>query len=228
MYLRDKSIVQVARLPIAESLSFFRDMHLHERERDIAGELLQEIRTRLGFLDRVGLGYIDLERRAATLSGGEAQRIRLASQIGSGLTGVLYLLDEPTIGLHPRDNARLLDALNSLKDLGNTIVLVEHDRDTLEGADHIVDLGPGAGSEGGNLVAAGMPSQLGNGRQSLTSAYLRGELHIPVPASRRKSVAAGNSWCAVRASTTSKISTCPSRSAASCASPASRGRASPR
>jgi excinuclease ABC subunit A len=186
VYLRDKSIVQVARLPISESLSFFRDMHLHQRERDIAGELLQEIRTRLGFLERVGLGYIDLERRAATLSGGEAQRIRLASQIGSGLTGVLYLLDEPTIGLHPRDNARLLDALNSLKDLGNTIVLVEHDRDTLEGADHIVDLGPGAGSEGGNLVAAGMPSQLGNGRQSLTSAYLRGELHIPVPVSRRK------------------------------------------
>ena len=187
VHLRDKSIVQVARLPIAESLSFFRDLHLHERERDIAGELLQEIRTRLGFLERVGLGYIDLERRAATLSGGEAQRIRLASQIGSGLTGVLYLLDEPTIGLHPRDNARLLDALKSLKDLGNTVVLVEHDRDTLEGADHIIDLGPGAGSEGGNLVAAGVPSQLGNGRQSLTSAYLRGELHIPVPASRRKS-----------------------------------------
>ena len=186
VYLRDKSIVEVVRLPIAESLPLFMDMHLDEREREIAGELLQEIRTRLGFLERVGLGYIDLERRAATLSGGEAQRIRLASQIGSGLTGVLYLLDEPTIGLHPRDNRRLLSALKDLKELGNTVVLVEHDRETLEEADHIVDLGPGAGSEGGELVAIGAPDKLGKSAQSRTSAYLRGELHIALPEHRRK------------------------------------------
>jgi excinuclease ABC subunit A len=185
VYLRGKGIVETTRLPIAESLPFFQDMTLDEREREIAGELLQEIRNRLGFLDRVGLGYIDLERRAATLSGGEAQRIRLASQIGSGLTGVLYLLDEPTIGLHPRDNRRLLAALKDLKDLGNTVVLVEHDRETLEQADHIIDLGPGAGNEGGELVATGAPAKLGKGR-SRTSAYLRNELHIPIPTSRRK------------------------------------------
>ena len=188
VYLRDKTIVDLTRLPIGESLPFFIDMDLDQHEQEVAGELLQEIRTRLGFLERVGLGYIDLERRAATLSGGESQRIRLASQIGSGLTGVLYLLDEPTIGLHPRDNRRLLTALKDLKDLGNTVVLVEHDRETLEEADHIVDLGPGAGNEGGELVASGAPKKLGKG-QSRTSAYLRDELHIPVPTSRRKTKA---------------------------------------
>ena len=186
VYLRDKTIVEITRLPVAQSLPFFADMQLEQREQEIAGELLQEIRTRLGFLHRVGLGYINLERRAATLSGGEAQRIRLASQIGSGLTGVLYLLDEPTIGLHPRDNRRLLDALKDLKELGNTVVLVEHDRETLEEADHIIDLGPGAGSEGGELVAVGAPSKLGKDTRSHTSAYLRDELHISIPPSRRK------------------------------------------
>ena len=188
VYLRDKTIVDIARLPIGESLPFFMDMELDQREQKIAGELLQEIRTRLGFLERVGLGYIDLERRAATLSGGESQRIRLASQIGSGLTGVLYLLDEPTIGLHQRDNRRLLNALKDLKNLGNTVVLVEHDRETLEEADHIIDLGPGAGNEGGELVASGAPKELDKG-QSRTGAYLRDELHIPVPANRRKTKA---------------------------------------
>ena len=186
VYLRDKSIVEITRIPIEQSLLFFSEMQLEQREQEVAGELLQEIRTRLGFLERVGLGYIYLERRAATLSGGEAQRIRLASQIGSGLTGVLYLLDEPTIGLHPRDNRRLLDALKDLKDLGNTVVLVEHDRETLEEADHIIDLGPGAGSEGGELVATGAPKKLGKATRSYTSAYLRDELQIPVPPNRRK------------------------------------------
>ena len=187
VYLRGKSIVEITRLPITESLAFFREVQPDEREQEIAGELLQEVRTRLDFLERVGLGYIDLERRAATLSGGESQRIRLASQIGSGLTGVLYLLDEPTIGLHPRDNRRLLDALKDLKDLGNTVVLVEHDRSTLDEADHIIDLGPGAGSEGGHLVAYGAPAEFGKGTPSHTGAYLRDELHIPIPTKRRKS-----------------------------------------
>ncbi len=186
VYLRERGIAEIARLPIAESLPFFAEMALDEREAEIAGELLQEIRTRLGFLERVGLGYIALDRRASTLSGGEAQRIRLASQIGSGLTGVLYLLDEPTIGLHPRDNRRLLDALAALRDLGNTLVVVEHDRETLQQADYIVDIGPGAGSEGGEVVASGPPALVRESPTSQTGAYLRDELHIEVPTQRRK------------------------------------------
>jgi len=184
--LRGRTIVDVARLPIREILDFFQSLDLEERETEMAGELLLEIRTRLRFLDQVGLGYVDLARRAATLSGGEAQRIRLASQIGSGLTGVLYLLDEPTIGLHPRDNRRLLDALRDLRELGNTLVLVEHDRETLEEADHIIDLGPGAGTEGGRLIAAGSPAELRRSRQSKTGAYLADRLRIAPPKQRRK------------------------------------------
>ncbi len=187
VYLRERSIIDLVRLPIGECQPFFADIILSEREQGIAGELLQEIRTRLGFLDRVGLGYIALNRRAATLSGGEAQRIRLASQIGSGLTGVLYLLDEPTIGLHPRDNRRLLAALKDLKDLGNTLIVVEHDRETLEEADYIIDIGPGAGNEGGEVVASGTPQQVRRAsKRSHTSAYLRDELFIAVPKKRRK------------------------------------------
>jgi len=184
--LRRATIVDLVCMPIAESLAFFTALALDERETEVAGELLQEIRTRLRFLDRVGLGYVTLERRAATLSGGEAQRIRLASQIGSGLTGVLYLLDEPTIGLHPRDNRRLLAALQDLKTLDNTVVVVEHDRETLEAADHIVDLGPGAGAEGGEVVATGTTPKLSRARASRTGAYLRGQLRIPVPGRRRR------------------------------------------
>ena len=189
------TIVDLARQPITECLEFFDHLELDERETAIAGELLAEVRNRLRFLDRVGLGYITLDRRAATLSGGEAQRIRLAGQIGSGLTGVLYLLDEPTIGLHPRDNRRLLGALEDLRNLGNTVVVVEHDRDTLEGADHIIDIGPGAGSEGGHVVGSGTPKQLsaaptGKGKaansNSRTAAFLRGELAIEIPPKRRK------------------------------------------
>lgn len=191
--LRDCTIVDLQRQPITECLSFFDGLDLDEREAAVAGELLAEVRNRLNFLDRVGLGYVTLDRRAATLSGGEAQRIRLAGQIGSGLTGVLYLLDEPTIGLHPRDNRRLLGALEELRDLGNTVVVVEHDRDTLEGADHIVDIGPGAGSEGGRIVAEGTPAELiraqrkpGTDNPSRTSAYLQGQLSIDVPSKRRR------------------------------------------
>jgi len=191
--LRDTTIIDVLRWPIADNLHFFETLELDEREAEMSGELLEEIRTRLRFLERVGLGYIALDRRAGTLSGGEAQRIRLAGQIGSGLTGVLYLLDEPTIGLHHRDNARLLRALEELRDLGNTLVVVEHDRETLEMADHIIDIGPGAGSEGGEIVANGSPAELvkspvavENGR-SKTVSYMRGQLSIPIPKRRRGS-----------------------------------------
>ena len=183
--LRELTVGALVQQPVEANLRFFNDLQLDQREAEVAGELLQEIRVRLGFLQRVGLGYVTLERRAGTLSGGEAQRIRLASQIGSGLTGVLYLLDEPTIGLHPRDNRRLLEALQHLKGLGNTVVLVEHDRETLEEADYIVDLGPGAGRAGGEVVAAGPPQRLGRFKGSKTGAYLGGKLHIPVPEQRR-------------------------------------------
>ena len=187
--LRGTGIAELTRLPIERTARFFDLLGLDEREKEVAGELLNEVRIRLRFLERVGLGYVSLGRRAGTLSGGEAQRIRLAGQIGSGLTGVLYLLDEPTIGLHPRDNRRLLAALAELRDLGNTVVLVEHDRDTLEKADHIVDLGPGAGNEGGHLVASGSPRQLARRRRSgksRTADFLRGSLSIPVPGKRRR------------------------------------------
>jgi len=199
VHLRNVTIVDLQRRPITECLAFFDEMDLSDREAEIAGELLQEVQSRLRFLERVGLGYVTLERRAATLSGGEAQRIRLAGQIGSGLTGVLYLLDEPTIGLHPRDNDRLLDALGDLRDLGNTLVVVEHDRDTMARADYIVDMGPGAGVGGGQVVANGTPAQLSRytrkGKpkpvspdkvKSRTSAFLRGQLVIGIPEKRRK------------------------------------------
>ncbi len=184
--LREATIVDLVRRPIAASRRFFAALELSRREAEMAAELLQEIRTRLNFLDQVGLGYIGLDRRLSTLSGGEAQRIRLASQIGSGLTGVLYLLDEPTIGLHPRDHRRLLGALRDLKQLGNTVVVVEHDRETLEEADFIVDLGPGAGRQGGEVVACGSPRKLRLSKSSKTGAYLRGELRIARPPVRRR------------------------------------------
>ena len=189
--LGDVGIAHLLHLPLEESLEFFEELALDERQIDVAGDLLSETRSRLRFLERVGLGYISLDRRTGSLSGGEAQRIRLASQIGSGLTGVLYLLDEPTIGLHPRDTRRLLDALEELRDLGNTVVVVEHDRDTLKAADFLIDMGPGAGPEGGEVVASGEPRKLsGTSRRaastdSKTIPFLRGELSIPVPKSRR-------------------------------------------
>ena len=184
--LRGVTIVDLVHRPIAAGLRFFAALELSRREAETAADLLVEIRTRLNFLEQVGLGYIALDRRLATLSGGEAQRIRLASQIGSGLTGVLYLLDEPTIGLHPRDNRRLLGALRDLKQLGNTVVVVEHDRETLEEADFIVDLGPGAGRQGGEVVACGSPRKLRGARDSKTGAYLRGQLQIARPPVRRR------------------------------------------
>ncbi len=179
-----RTLQDLTESPIAELRSWFDELMLTERDAEAAGEVTKEIRNRLRFLDDVGLGYLTLGRRAPTLSGGEAQRIRLASQIGSGLTGVLYVLDEPTIGLHQRDNRRLLDALQRLRDLGNTLIVVEHDRDTLEAADHILDFGPGAGSEGGHLVASGRPSKLPMKAGSLTARYLKHRLAIDVPQRR--------------------------------------------
>ena len=151
----------------------------------MAGEVLREISSRLKFLVDVGLDYLTLARQGPTLSGGEAQRIRLASQIGSGLTGVLYVLDEPTIGLHPRDNERLLVALQNLRDLGNTLVLVEHDREVIAAADYLLDFGPGAGDHGGEITASGTPKQVTKNPDSLTGKYLSGKLAIPVPTNRR-------------------------------------------
>ena len=179
------SIMDVCGLSVEKADDFFTTLKLTEFEQKIAVEVVKEIRARLGFLKNVGLGYLTLDRESGTLSGGEAQRIRLATQIGAALVGVLYVLDEPSIGLHQRDNDRLLATLKGLRDLGNTVLVVEHDADTIRAADYILDLGPGAGVHGGELVAAGaLPEILAN-RKSLTGQYLTGELSIPVPKKRR-------------------------------------------
>jgi excinuclease ABC subunit A len=179
------SIAEFTGMPITRALETARKFELTERERQIAARIVEEIQNRSQFLCAVGLGYLSLDRSAATLSGGEAQRIRLATQIGSKLRGVLYVLDEPSIGLHPRDNSRLLETLERLRDLGNTVLVVEHDAETIERADYVVDLGPGAGRLGGELVAAGPPSAIRNNPASLTGQYLSGALEIPTPAHRR-------------------------------------------
>ncbi len=176
---------QISRWPLGQALGFFKDLALSADEQHIAGDLLREVRDRLKFLVDVGLDYLSLARGTPTLSGGESQRIRLASQIGSGLTGVLYVLDEPTIGLHPRDNTRLLGALRHLRDLGNTLVLVEHDREIIEAADHLVDFGPGSGESGGEITASGRPAKVKSSAKSLTGAYLSSRCAIPVPEERR-------------------------------------------
>ncbi|MBI3015105.1 MAG: excinuclease ABC subunit UvrA, partial [Candidatus Tectomicrobia bacterium] len=179
------SIGQICRLSLAGALEFFQDVPMTALEAEISRRVLKEIRDRLGFMVNVGLGYLTLDRAAGTLSGGEAQRIRLATQIGSGLVGVLYILDEPSIGLHPRDNRRLLETLKSLRDLGNTVIVVEHDRDTILSADTIIDLGPGAGIQGGYLVACGSPAEILRHPDSLTGHFLSGRRQIPVPLRRR-------------------------------------------
>ncbi len=184
--LNGLGIHDVNRLSIGSALEFFDGLTLEKRESEIARPILKEVRERLRFLVNVGLDYLTLDRQAGTLAGGEAQRIRLATQIGSQLVGVLYILDEPSIGLHQRDNRRLLETLEQLRDLGNTVIVVEHDRDTIERADHIVDLGPGAGRHGGEVVAAGSPAQVRRVKKSLTGRYLAGELSIPLPAGRRE------------------------------------------
>jgi excinuclease ABC subunit A len=184
--VKDFSIAEFTALPVARALRTLGNWEFHDRERQIAGRVLDEIRRRLEFLSEVGLDYLSLDRSAATISGGEAQRIRLATQIGSKLRGVLYVLDEPSIGLHPRDNGRLLQTLTRLRDLGNTVVVVEHDAETIERADYVIDLGPGAGRLGGSLVAAGAPEAIAKNENSLTGRYLSGSLEIPVPPERRK------------------------------------------
>ncbi len=180
-----KNIIEMTRLSIAAAEEFFKNMKLEEKELHVAKQILKEINARLGFMKNVGLGYLSLDRMSGTLSGGEAQRIRLATQIGAGLMGVLYVLDEPSIGLHQRDNEKLLDALIALKDLGNTLIVVEHDEATMMRADHLVDLGPGAGKHGGRIVASGTPAEVMEHPESLTGRYLRGDLKIEIPAKRR-------------------------------------------
>ena len=182
----DKNIAQLSSMTVLEAGQFFSTLDLPEPGASIAKPIMREVGTRLGFLENVGLDYLTLDRSANTLSGGEAQRIRLATQVGSGLTGVLYVLDEPSIGLHPRDNARLLKTLLSLRDLGNTLIVVEHDEETMRAADYIVDLGPGAGIHGGEVVAASEPESFLKNKASLTAAYLRGDKYIETPSKRRE------------------------------------------
>jgi excinuclease ABC subunit A len=179
-----RDLVEVSALPVNRALEWFSQLELSDRDAEIADKILREVRDRLGFLVSVGLDYLTLNRMAGTLSGGESQRIRLATQVGSKLMGVLYVLDEPSIGLHQRDNRRLLDTLKGMRDLGNTVVVVEHDEETIGEADWIIDLGPGAGRHGGRVVASGPPSSLAEVEESLTGAYLCGRRSIPVPVKR--------------------------------------------
>ncbi len=183
--LGDRSIADIAAMSIADCATFLRELELDDRQRMIAERVLKEVNARLGFLLDVGLDYLSLDRAAATLAGGEAQRIRLATQIGSGLVGVLYVLDEPSIGLHQRDNRRLIETLVRLRDLGNTLIVVEHDEDTIHQADWVVDIGPGAGEHGGQVVVSGTVKDLLESKDSITGAYLSGRRQIEVPAIRR-------------------------------------------
>jgi excinuclease ABC subunit A len=198
------SIMDVCALSVEKADEFFDTLKLTEFERKIAGEVIKEIRARLGFLKNVGLGYLTLDRESGTLSGGEAQRIRLATQIGAALVGVLYVLDEPSIGLHQRDNDRLLATLKGLRDLGNTVLVVEHDADTIRAADYILDLGPGAGVHGGELVAAGtLPDILANPK-SLTGRYLTGDMNIPVP-KKRNAPSEEKGWLEIEGATENNL-----------------------
>ncbi|MCH3968704.1 MAG: excinuclease ABC subunit UvrA [Atopobiaceae bacterium] len=182
----DRNIDEVCRMSCRESLDFFENLELSERQLVIGGPIVKEIRARLAFMVDVGLDYLTLARASRSLSGGEAQRIRLATQIGAGLMGVLYVLDEPSIGLHQRDNDRLIKTLERLRDMGNTVIVVEHDEDTIRAADYVIDMGPGAGERGGKVVAAGTPAQIMASPESLTGAYLRGDRLIRLPDKRRK------------------------------------------
>ncbi len=182
---RELTIAELVAMPLGELLSTLQGWKLDRREQKIAGELIREIVGRLSFLVEVGLDYLSLGRAANSLSGGEAQRIRLAGQLGSGLCGVLYVLDEPTIGLHPRDNYRLVNALHRLRDLGNTLIVVEHDRDVIASSDSLCDFGPGSGYEGGQIVAQGTPAQIGRSKTSITGPFLSGKKAIPIPKNRR-------------------------------------------
>ena len=222
----DRNVWDISTLSITDALGWATNLTrtLTERERTIAQQLLKEIVARLGFLVDVGLDYLTLDRTSVTLSGGEAQRIRLATQIGTTLMGVLYILDEPSIGLHQRDNAKLIATLTRLRDLGNTVLVVEHDEETIRTADWVVDIGPGAGEHGGEIIANGTLEAVLAEPRSITGAFLRGDRSVAIPKTRRK----GNAKtlpCAGLASTTFRASTSRSRSARSWPSPASRGAA---
>lgn len=184
--IADKNIYQITDMSIVKLKKFLDELELTDRQKFIGAEILKEIKARIQFLMDVGLDYLSLSRATGTLSGGEAQRIRLATQIGSGLVGVAYILDEPSIGLHQRDNDKLLGTLIHLRDLGNSVIVVEHDEDTMRAADYIVDIGPGAGRNGGEVVATGTAADIMACKDSLTGAYLSGRIKIPVPAKRRK------------------------------------------
>ncbi len=181
----DKNIAQITRMSIKLALAYFSELELSAKDMQVGREVIKEIMRRLGFLNSVGLDYLTLDRTTETLAGGEEQRVRLATQIGSGLVGVLYILDEPSIGLHYRDNKRLLATLRELRDIGNTVLVVEHDAETILSADHIIDLGPGAGEQGGQVVATGTPTEIQNNRRSITGRYLKGTEKIALPAERR-------------------------------------------
>ena len=185
--INDLHVGQVVQMSIKEALEWIKSVpeSLTKQKNTIALAILKEIRERLGFLVNVGLNYLTLSRFSGTLSGGESQRIRLASQIGSGLTGVLYVLDEPSIGLHQRDNGRLLETLKNLRDQGNTVIVVEHDEEAVRSADYVLDIGPGAGVHGGQIIAKGTPAQIIKNKKSITGQYLSGKKCIPVPAHRR-------------------------------------------
>ena len=184
VFIQQKNIADVSALSIGDAARFFNTLKLKGKRGKIANKILKEVNARLGFLVNVGLNYLNLARSAETLSGGEAQRIRLASQIGSGLVGVMYILDEPSIGLHQRDNQRLLETLTSLRDLGNTVIVVEHDEEAIRSADYVIDIGPGAGVHGGRIVAEGPPARIMKSTRSLTGQYLSGKKQINVPKKR--------------------------------------------
>ena len=192
----ERNLPSITRLTVGQASEYFAALSLTGWRAEVAARIVREVRERLRFLVDVGLDYLGLDRGAGTLSGGEAQRIRLASQVGSGLTGVMYILDEPSIGLHQRDNERLLGTLKRLRDLGNTVIVVEHDEDAIRAADYVVDLGPGAGAHGGQVVSQGTPAQIEADPASLTGAYLSGRQRIPVPARRRS--ATGGHWLTIR------------------------------
>ena len=221
VFVAERPLPQIVVLPVDEALAFFKGLNLPGWRGEIATKIVKEIRDRLRFLVDVGLDYLTLERKADSLSGGEAQRIRLASQIGAGLVGVMYVLDEPSIGLHQRDNERLLGTLTRLRDLGNTVIVVEHDEDAIRLADYIVDIGPGAGVHGGEVVAQGQLADMLKAPRSLTGQYLVGKkrIEIPTQAPQARSEDA-RCTCAAPPATTSRTSTWRSRAACSPASPA--------
>jgi len=195
VYINGKNIADVSSMNMLELREFFESLNLSEREKIIASPILKEILQRVNFLIEVGVDYLTLDRSADTLSGGESQRVRLATQIGAGLVGVIYVLDEPSIGLHPRDNEKLIKNLKSLRDLGNTVIVVEHDEEIMRSADFIVDIGPGAGEKGGEIVVAGPLLEVLKHPTSITAQYLRGERQIPIPKKRRS---IGRRWLEIK------------------------------